>query len=114
MVRRFLWEFPKGTGHSTPAVVGDQVVLFHRLGENEVVDCLHAQTGKALWHFQYPAPYRDRYGAGEGTRTSPVIEGGHVFVFGINGLLHCLASAGRPDLAAGSRDRLHNGAELFR
>ena len=85
-----LWEFPKGTGHSTPAIVGERVVLFHRVGEKEVVDCLHAATGKALWHFEYAAPYRDRYGAGEGTRTSPGIAGERVFVFGINGLLHCL------------------------
>jgi outer membrane protein assembly factor BamB len=54
------------------------------------VDCLHAATGKTLWRVDYAAPYRDRYGAGDGTRASPVIDGERVFTFGISGLLHCL------------------------
>ena len=66
------------------------MVLFHRIGGEEVVDCLDAATGKLVWHFAYPAPYQDGFGAGEGTRTSPVIAAEQVFVFGINGVAHCL------------------------
>ena len=84
------WEFPKGTGHSCPAIAGGRLVLLHRIEERETVDCLDAETGRVLWHFDYAAPYRDRYGAGEGTRASPVIAGERVFIAGITGLLHCL------------------------
>jgi outer membrane protein assembly factor BamB len=85
-----VWEFAKGGGHASPAIVGERLVLFHRLGERETLDCLHSESGKALWHFDYAAPYRDRYGSGDGPRTNPVIDGERVFAFGITGLLHCL------------------------
>ncbi len=84
-----VWEFPKGGGHACPAIVGDRLVLFHRIENLETVDCLDAATGKPLWHSDYEAPYRDRYGSGAGPATNPVVAGGHVFVFGISGLLHC-------------------------
>jgi outer membrane protein assembly factor BamB len=87
---QMVWEVAKGAGHSSPAIVDDRVVLFHRLGAREVVECFAAETGGAHWKMEYEAPYRDRYGAGEGTRTSPVVENGRVYVFGITGLLHCL------------------------
>ncbi|MES2569211.1 MAG: PQQ-binding-like beta-propeller repeat protein [Verrucomicrobiota bacterium] len=90
---KLLWEFAKGTGHASPAVSGKSLVLFHRVGTRETVDCLEAETGKALWKFDYEAPYRDRYGSGDGPKTNAVIAEGRVFVFGISGQLHCLELA---------------------
>ncbi len=85
------WDFPKGKGWACPAVIGNRVVLFHRAGTEEVLDCLDLRSGKLLWHMAYAAPYRDRYGSGDGSRTSPVVDGDRVWVFGITGLLHCIA-----------------------
>jgi outer membrane protein assembly factor BamB len=90
------WEFPKGKGWSCPAVVGERVVIFHRVGDREILDCLDLRSGKALWKAGYEAPYRDRYGSGDGTKSNPVIADGKVYVLGITGLLHCV------DLQAGS------------
>ena len=90
------WEFPKGKGWSCPAVVGDRVVVFHRVGSQEVLDCLDLKSGKSLWKTGYEAPYRDRYGSGDGTKSNPVVAGGRVYVLGISGLLHCV------DLQTGS------------
>jgi outer membrane protein assembly factor BamB len=87
---RMVWEVAKGAGHSSPAIADHRVVLFHRLDQREVADCFDAESGRSQWHFEYEAPYRDRYGAGEGTRTSPVADNGRVYLFGITGLLHCL------------------------
>ncbi len=88
---RMLWEIEKGPGcHSSPAIDAGRLVLFHRLGEKEIVECFAAETGRAHWKMEYEAPYRDRYGAGEGTRTSPVVAHDRVYVFGITGVLHCL------------------------
>jgi outer membrane protein assembly factor BamB len=86
---RILWEAEKGNGFGGPAIVGERLVIFHRLEEREVVECRHAETGQRLWKADYPAPYRSRYGGSEGPRTSPVIAEGRVFTFGISGLLHC-------------------------
>src|SRR5581483_4251778 len=90
-----LWEFVKGEGWACPAIVGDRLVLFSRRGDQEVADCLERETGKSLWTFAYAAPYRDRYGTGDGPRNSAVIADSRVFVSGVTGLLHCL------DLATG-------------
>jgi hypothetical protein len=84
------WEFPKGKGWSCPAVVGERVVVFHRVGSEEVLDCVDLKSGKPLWRTGYDAPYRDRYGSGDGTKSNPAISGGRVYVFGITGLLHCV------------------------
>ena len=91
------WEFEKGKGCATPVVVGESVLVFHRVGSDEVLDCLEAGTGKTKWRYSYSAPYRDRFGASDGVRSSPVVDGGRVFLFGVTGQLHCL------DLATGGR-----------
>ena len=92
---KVLWEFPKGDGYACPAIVGERLVLFHRVEDREVVQCLDAASGKALWKFDYAAPYRARYGDRASTRSSPVIADGRVFTYGVAGMLHAL------DLASG-------------
>jgi outer membrane protein assembly factor BamB len=94
-----VFEVQKGTGYSAPAVYGDRLILFHRLKDEEVVDCLHPETGQRYWRFAYPSEYRDRYGYTNGPRCTPVIDAGNslVFTFGAEGKLHALdLAAGRP------------------
>jgi outer membrane protein assembly factor BamB len=85
-----VWEVEKGEGYASPAVVGDRVLLFHRLEENEVIECLQAETGKRFWKFAYPTAYRDRYGFSEGPRCQPISDGERVYTYGAEGKLHCL------------------------
>ena len=40
-----VWEFPKGTGYASPAIVGERLVFIHRLADEEIVECLHPETG---------------------------------------------------------------------
>ena len=99
---RAVWEVTKGTGYASPAVVGDRLVMFHRLLDEEVVDCLKADTGERYWRFAYPTRYDDRYGYCDGPRASPVVAGDSVVSLGAEGKLHCLElSTGR---ARWSRD----------
>lgn len=65
------WEVKKGSGYSSPAVAAGKVLLLHRVGDNETVDCLEAETGKRFWRFQYPSAYQDRYGYCDGPRAQP-------------------------------------------
>jgi outer membrane protein assembly factor BamB len=88
-----VWEFPRGTGYASPAVAGDRLVFVHRLANEEIVECLHPETGATHWQFRYPTAFEDRYGYNNGPRSSPVIEpaeGEHVFTMGAEGQLHCL------------------------
>ncbi|MFN9457932.1 MAG: PQQ-binding-like beta-propeller repeat protein [Acidobacteriota bacterium] len=88
-----LWELPKGTGYSSPAIVGDRLVFLHRQGANEVVECLHPETGERYWQHTYSTAFEDRYGYNNGPRSSPVIVGARVFTIGAEGKLHCLELA---------------------
>ncbi len=85
-----LWEFPKGTGYSTPAIQGTHLVFMHRLADEEIVECLHAETGTSHWQFRYATEFEDRYGYNNGPRASPVIDEGRVFTVGAEGKVHCL------------------------
>src|SRR5688572_13281549 len=40
-----VWEFPKGTSYTSPAIVGARLVFVHRVADEEIVECLHAETG---------------------------------------------------------------------
>ena len=102
-----VWEMPLGSGMGGPAISGGRIVVFHRLGEKETVECRDAATGEPRWKFDYDAKYQPRYGGGAGPRTSPVIADGRVFVFGVSGKLHCL------DLASGKAIWEHDCAREF-
>lgn len=90
-----LWRQKVGLGFGGPVVAAGKLVLHHRLGDRETIDCLDAKSGKQLWHFEYAATYTDDYGFDTGPRATPAIAGGRVFVFGAEGMLHSL------DLASG-------------
>ncbi len=64
--------------------------MFHRLGGEERVECLHRETGARYWKFSYPTNFEDRYGYNNGPRASPVIDGDHLYTIGAEGKLHCL------------------------
>jgi outer membrane protein assembly factor BamB len=102
-----VWEVEKGTGFGGPAIAGDHLVFFHRINNKETVDCLHAETGQRFWTFAYDAPYQDRYGSGDGPRSSPVIEGNSLYTYGVSGHLHCL------DLATGKERWQHDVKKEF-
>jgi outer membrane protein assembly factor BamB len=85
-----VWEMKKGTGYSSPAISGDRLVMIHRVGNEERVECLHRETGDRYWKFAYPTQFEDRYGYNNGPRASPVIDGDHVYTYGAEGKLHCL------------------------
>src|SRR5438552_5672515 len=42
------WKYPLGSGYAGAAVVGERVVVFHRVGASERIECLDAATGKSL------------------------------------------------------------------
>jgi outer membrane protein assembly factor BamB len=83
-----IWSRPVGAGFAGPAVVGDRLILFHRVNNRETVEAMDALSGKTIWTFDYPTAYRDDFGFDEGPRAVPVIAGGRVFTHGADGMLH--------------------------
>jgi len=45
-----------------------------------------------LWKFEYPTNYDDYYGYNNGPRCCPVVDGDRVYIFGAEGMLHCVRS----------------------
>ena len=88
---KLVWERKTGSGgFASPAVKGDRLVHFYRDGDQEHVICVDAETGRRIWSFEYATAYKDRYGFNGGPRSSPVIDGEHVYTHGAGGKLHCL------------------------
>lgn len=87
---KLLWEMKKGTGYSSPAIKGEYLVYLHREGREEIVECLHPETGAKYWDFRYGTQFEDRYGYNNGPRSSPVIDGDSVYTYGAEGKLHAL------------------------
>jgi len=92
------WKVSVGVGDSTPALVGERLFAFGRQAEDEVLQCLNADTGKQVWENRYSAghvvtgpPARH-----PGTRSSPAVADGRICVLGVGGILSCLdASTGK-------------------
>ncbi|KPK83018.1 MAG: hypothetical protein AMJ81_08590 [Phycisphaerae bacterium SM23_33] len=72
---------------SAPSIQGERLVVSGRHGDDDVIFCLNADTGKPLWRKSYPAPGKiDR---GSGPRATPCIDGDRVYTFGCMGHLAC-------------------------
>jgi outer membrane protein assembly factor BamB len=94
---RVVWRKQVGAGFAGPVVVQGRVILFHRVGNEEVVESLDARTGNTQWRYTYATSYRDDFGFDEGPRAVPVVSDGIVYTFGAEGQLHAI------DLAKGTR-----------
>jgi outer membrane protein assembly factor BamB len=92
-----LWRKPVGQGWSGPVIQGEHLIAFHRLEDEEVVQCLDPMTGELRWEFRYDTGYRDDFGFDSGPRATPAIAEGRVYPHGADGLLHCL------DLESGAK-----------
>ncbi|MCI0681590.1 MAG: PQQ-like beta-propeller repeat protein [Gemmataceae bacterium] len=85
---KVLWSRGVGPGYAGAVVAGERLILFHRVGNDEVVECVRADTGKPVWKSDYPTKFEDDFGKGDGPRATPVIAGGSVVTFGADGWLH--------------------------
>lgn len=89
-----VWERDIGEGYGAPVVALGRLINFHRIGDEEIVECVNALDGsETLWKYAYPTHYVDTYGYNGGPRSSPTISGGHVYTYGAEGVLTCVDSA---------------------
>jgi len=88
---RIVWQRPLSEGYGIGSVSRGRFLQFDRAQDKAVLLCLNAETGEELWRFEYDTDYSDLYGYNGGPRTSPVVEGDRVYIFGVEGWLHCLS-----------------------
>ena len=85
-----VWEKAVGAGYGAPSVLGNRLVLHHRVGNEEIVECLDTADGHSLWHFDYPSEFVDPYGYNNGPRCTPLLSSNRCYTFGAEGRLTCL------------------------
>src|SRR5262249_13796995 len=86
-----LWSVGVGVGWSGPVVVGGKVLLHHRVGDDEVLQCWNAADGKEVWKYAVATGYTDDYfPADDGPRATPAVVGNHVYTLGAEGKLSCV------------------------
>lgn len=92
-----IWQKNVGSGYSAPSVLGDKLVLFHRLKNEEIAECLDADSGESIWRYAYRSDFVDPYGYNNGPRGTPLLTTNRCYTFGAEGKLLCL------DLATGKK-----------
>ncbi len=85
-----VWTKRVGQGFAGPVVADGRLILFHRIGNVEVIEALDALTGRTQWSHEDVTSYRDDFGFDEGPRSVPVVADGRVYTFGAQGRLHAL------------------------
>lgn len=80
-----VWKRDVGSGWAGPVVEGNRLILFHRVGEEEVIECLDSTTGKQLWKSAYKTRYVDDFNFDDGPRATPLIADKRVFTLGADG-----------------------------
>jgi outer membrane protein assembly factor BamB len=94
------WKVEVGEGHSSPVVADGRIYVHTRQGDREVLTALRPDSGQTIWQESYTAPYTMNPAAvrhGKGVKSTPVVEDGRVFTFGIAGALSCFdAKTGKP------------------
>ena len=105
---RQLWKINLSGGFSTVAVADGRVFTQTKEGNQEVVVCLEAATGKELWRYRYDADYdahstftgEGKPEARSGPRATPAVDQDRVYVMGATGIL---AWPFQPDLGGSRR-----------
>ena len=94
---KVIWKKQIGTGYSAPSVRDGRLVLFHRIGNEQIVEALDAKTAKPVWRHASPTRYRDPFGYNNGPRCTPLLTEKYCFTFGAEGVLLCLdIKTGKP------------------
>ena len=83
------WQLELGEGYCSPAVGQGVALVFDRVGNENRLRCLAAETGQFLWESRTPTDYTDMFGYDGGPRAAPVIVADRVVTYGAEGLLTC-------------------------
>src|SRR5208283_1850500 len=87
------WRLKVGSGYSGPSISAGRLFLFDRQGDRAHLGCFASDTGKPIWDFDYPTDYSDSYGYNNGPRCCPVVDGDRVYLYGSEGMLHCVRAS---------------------
>lgn len=85
-----MWDVKLGVGYAPPCVVDGKLYHVDAFDWTSRLACRNAETGELIWKFEYQFQYEDFYGYDNGPRCSPIYDDGRVYLYGVEGVLHCL------------------------
>jgi len=83
-----LWEREIGSAYSSFAVVGSRLFTCGTADDRQVLYCLDADSGNVVWKVPFEPAFRDNFG--DGTRATPTVNDGRVYILGGHGKLLCV------------------------
>jgi outer membrane protein assembly factor BamB len=87
---RLVWQKRLSEGYAAATISRGRLFVFDRLRTRARLSCLKSETGDPLWTFEYPTNYEDLYNYSGGPRCCPVVDRDRVYLYGPEGMLHCL------------------------
>lgn len=84
-----LWKASVGKGTSSIVVSDGHAYTMGNDGEKDVVFCFDAESGKEIWRYSYPMATDPKFFEG-GPRSTPSLDGGHLYTVSHQGDLFCL------------------------
>jgi outer membrane protein assembly factor BamB len=88
---KLLWHLATGTGYGIGSVSDGCFYHFDKVEGKARLLVVDAATGVEKWSFSYVSSYVDLYGYDDGPRCSAVIDGDRVYLYGVEGMVHCLS-----------------------
>ncbi len=84
----FKWDRNVGSAFSSFAVVGDRLYTCGTEDKQQMLLCLSTADGSIVWKTPIEKEYRDQFG--DGTRATPTVDDGRVYIQGAHGRLMCV------------------------
>lgn len=82
-----VWHRKVGEGYGAPSISHGRLFVFDRFQDEARLTALRSESGEKLWQESYTSAYEDYYNYSVGPRTTPVVDGERVYVFGVEGRL---------------------------
>ncbi|MCZ6727399.1 MAG: PQQ-like beta-propeller repeat protein [Acidobacteria bacterium] len=86
-----VWRAELGDGYSGMAVSGGRLYTLFGSGRDEIAVCLDAASGREIWRVRIDSNRGDDQG--DGPRSTPTVDGDHVYVLGASAKLYALDAA---------------------
>ena len=87
---KIVWKRELGVGYAAPVISRGRLFQFSRFGDKARLTAMRSETGEELWRFEYDTDYKDMLGYNNGPRCCPVVDGPRVYIYGAEGMLHCV------------------------
>src|SRR5262245_5216460 len=96
---KVVWKVNLGLGYAPPTISRGQLFHFDAWPDRATrtnrarLTCRDARTGKETWTFDYKTEHEDYFGYDNGPRCTRVVDGDSVYMYGAEGMLHCVSAA---------------------